>query len=348
MQHTGRLHHASNMLTKAQKRAQAAYAAKRERLKLYSRRKFPTPAKATKADRSAATRLARAIFGTATKPPLVTDHTSIVHLVTSTKQEETLQKLADAEMKPRLAEWKKKTKSWKEWAKRQRAFGIEVNTKPPQKPTRTHTFQRASKAEAKTIKRDIGQKTPGDIDALFLRQDPVDGTFTGASVVKLPGLGWVTLNGWQYVIFRPINPRNYVADQDAEVKRVIAQLHEDFDLVAAQVKQQRGLKLDRNNISFAPQVGNHKHYGSYSQPGHVVSLMQEWAGRYGVERSTGPGSSQGQAPVMDWLRGFNMLIFVGAAGKAQWVQAWTAQARRKIHRKKMAQVLARKRRPPKQ
>lgn len=325
----------------ARQRGQALYADRVAKVAAFTRRKFPSYTNASAADKRAARVAADTIYGREDAKrkidikPIMSRHTSVVHLVRTAAEEKAARAKADAYNRPLMDAWKDMMAKWKAHASRAKANKQEVPP-APEAPTVAHHIRRVhSLAEMRQIKSDIGQRTPDDIRAVFIKQERLptqDNTFSDGDVVRLHDGKWITLKGWQVVIFRAINEARYVVDPEGEEARVMAQLRKDFTAVAAHFKKTRGWTFRADATMFSPQVGRHQYYDALATEDRVHAQLAYWRSRYGHSESK---AGSGKAPVTEWLEGINLILFLGEAGKRQHALAWGTQQKRRMQKRKV-------------
>lgn len=327
-------------ITAAQQRGKALYQSRVAKAAPFTNRKFPAYGRATASDKRAARVIVDNIYGSeATRAkadfkPILGQHTSIVHLVKSAAEAKRVRALAAAQAQVAEQAFKIKRDNWKEWAAREKLAGRQVTTAPPLAPTVAHHIRRVkSVEEIRQIKKDIGQETPGSIRAVFIKQEKLpsqDGVFSDGDVVRLHDGKWVTLKGWQVVIFRPIQAAAYARDPETEEARVMAQLRKDFVMVAKHFKKTRDWDFAEANTMFSIQVGRHQYYDALHDEARTHAMLQYWRGKYGFTEATATSSRQHRAPVTEWLTGINLILFLGQAGKKQHRMAWEAQSKQRL------------------
>lgn len=325
-------------LTVAQERGKALYASRVAKVAAFTNRKFPAYTKATGADKRAARAVHDTIFGREDVKrgidikPILGRHTSVVHLVRTAAEAKRARAQAGAYDKPVMEAWKKALANWQTYAKREKEAGRGVPP-APEAPTVAHHIRRVkSLAELRAIKRDIGQSTPDDVRAVFIKQEKMptqDNTYSDGDVVRLDGK-WITLKGWQVVIYRPIKAEAYARDPVREEARVMGQLRRDFGAVAKHFKKTRDWTFTEANTMFSPQVGRHQYYDALNSEERVHSMLAYWREKYGFTDAK-PGK---RAPVAAWLEGINLILFLGTAGKKQHALAWAAQDKRRQVKKR--------------
>ena len=113
----------------------------------------------------------------------------------------------------------------------------------------------------------------------------------------------------------------------------MAQLRQDYVVVAKHFKKSRDWTFSEVNTMFSPQVGRHQYYDALNSEARVHAMLAHWRGKYGFTEAA-PGK---RAPVAEWLEGINLILFLGEAGKRQHALAWGAQQVRRIQKKKAKQ-----------
>lgn len=321
----------------ARQRALDAYASRVKHLEAFTSTRFPSPTKATKADKARAAKLEKVIFGGGDKfKPIIGKHTTVIHYVSSKRSETSARKKAQAfndELEEKWAESVKRAEEYLEKTQTDNARKMLERLKNDA-PTVQHVFEKASKAELRKIKKDVGQTTPDDINSVFIRQEKVPGegnTYSGGSIVDV-GDENIIVNGWQVIRFRPIDRMKWIADPVAEEKRVMDRLEGDFLAIAKHFKKKNGWTLSRNRASFSPQVGNHRYLEAMPDQNRVHNLLAYWRQQYGTTKRE---SASDRSPTASWLKGMNLVLFVGTDGQKQFSAEWGAQQKRRAERKRI-------------
>lgn len=324
--------------------AAQVYASRIARLAPFTSRRFPPYSKATTSDKRSALAAYKTIFGwtprtdRAGRPigeeyrPLIGKHTTVVRFVSGKQERQRAERAARAYQAELEADYRERLQNWE--ADRARGVG----RAKPERPSVRFDFKTVLTKEQQRIKADIGQETPAQVRAAFLRQEPVPGEpeqWMSGDVIQLPDQ-WITVNGYHLIHFRPVDARRYVMDPQSEEARVMALLRRDFDAIAAYWLKKHRVKLSPNRINFAPQTGMHRYYDVLPWEEKVHNLLAYWRNAYGTDVA----KRAGRGSVASWLTGINMIVYLDARRGANQLDAQTkAQMKRRIKARKVGRQI---------